>query len=920
MIDQRYLDKIEENRGRFCELNAIKFNRFQGLLPANIKRVINFIPFMLSINHPKLPGYVEGEVPVGIVDYAPDEETRKYVKAKFPSTRVEVPEGASFIHMLAVMGSVGTIAYNKKSDFDYWVCIDMRSVPADMLARFKRKVEEVQRWASAEAEVSVHLFVNDITRVKQNVFAEDEDEAFGSTIGEVLKDEFFRSSIIIAGRIPFWWVLPNFLKNSDYERLFAALPPDAAARYVDLGNLYKISREDFLGAALFQIIKSLGNPFKSILKLGVLEKYLFGQEESPILSQKMKMNVLRGNFDNNIIDSYLLMFKEVFDYYSATLEDKKLLEVLKQNLYLKVDPQISKYLKLIQDRREIPYKVEVMVRYCKDWGWDRGVISDLDNFENWEFGKTMAFWDSVKKFMLLSYQRIVSRLPTLNLKDKISESDFMLLSRKIKTHFRKERDKIEQLITFKDTPSEPILYIEPASQGVHELEWRLFKRNRSEENVFITTTIATEKDLLKLLAWTALNQIYDPVFTRLNIQSGYTRVNQNMAVEFVNAISNFFKPGKIRIRNEYFLNEEFRLLNLIILNFNLEGADAIKTVHHLYHTSWDESYLKEYEGEVNIPVILAAVLRDGVRLGRPFDDYCAVIAPEIYKKAFKRVQTIFRESYAAIVERGGKGEEASARFITRIGEQYVMVTRDGAEVNAQTFPSYAVLLAAKTLNPKPRMRYVFFDDEGPLAALDALYRMGREHHIVMAYEERGEAMLCYVIDENGNLFSFIRPTAQRDEVLVYLYGFCRSVLKRLKASSSFSLLAEGNILVHRLAFDKFGKFTVSDESINVHKRYIVGYSGERSIAVQVARHLSDETFYNVLFPDGVSSGFMSTGELYAVSDRIRKLRQAGHDLATCVRDITFTDLTDAEAKLGSTIYLLEKYKLESVIEKGLRQM
>ena len=226
----------------------------------------------------------------------------------------------------------------------------------------------------------------------------------------------------------------------------------------------------------------------------------------------------------------------------------------------------------------------------------------------------MKFWDSVKRFMLLSYQRITYQLPSLNLKNKISESDFILLNRKIKTHFRKEKDKIEQLITFKDTSYESILYIEPVSQGIQEVEWTLFKRNLSQSDTFIRSTIKSEKSLLRLLIWLAINKIYDQAFTRLNIQSGYSRVNQNQVIELLNNITGFFTEERINIKNEFYLKPEFKLLNFIIINFNIEGVDEIKSVHHLYHTSWGESYLKEYDSEDDVYRILLEVLQDGMKL------------------------------------------------------------------------------------------------------------------------------------------------------------------------------------------------------------------------------------------------------------------------------------------------------------------
>ncbi len=162
----------------------------------------------------------------------------------------------------------------------------------------------------------------------------------------------------------------------------------------------------------------------------------------------------------------------------------------------------------------------------------------------------------------------------------------MLLSRKIKTHFAREQDKIDNFITFKDTPSEAILYIEPVSQGIHEVEWRLFKRNKSEKDAFLSTTLRVEKNLLRLLMWMAVNGVYDPVFSRINIQSGYTRVNPTAVTELLNQVTALFTGDGIRIKNQYFLEPAFGLVNAVILNFNRENAESIQTVHHLYYTSW----------------------------------------------------------------------------------------------------------------------------------------------------------------------------------------------------------------------------------------------------------------------------------------------------------------------------------------------
>jgi adenylate cyclase class 1 len=141
------LSIIEENYNLFLKFNQMKTERFQQLFfNANIKRVINLIPALLSMNNKKIPGYVDGNCPYGIFEYKPDAETAKYIKAKFGVEFVP-PGRKGFIEMFAVMGSIGTIAYNRKSDFDYWACIDKTKTDSDGFSLFFFFFENVQKWA-----------------------------------------------------------------------------------------------------------------------------------------------------------------------------------------------------------------------------------------------------------------------------------------------------------------------------------------------------------------------------------------------------------------------------------------------------------------------------------------------------------------------------------------------------------------------------------------------------------------------------------------------------------------------------------------------------------------------------------------------------------------------------------------------------
>ena len=94
----------------------------------------------------------------GVFNYIPDSETQRYFKGRF-GVEISSPPGNSMVETLAVMGSVGTIAYNKKSDFDYWAVVDKNAATETEYLNFRKKVEAIQKWAMKEAGVEIHIFI-----------------------------------------------------------------------------------------------------------------------------------------------------------------------------------------------------------------------------------------------------------------------------------------------------------------------------------------------------------------------------------------------------------------------------------------------------------------------------------------------------------------------------------------------------------------------------------------------------------------------------------------------------------------------------------------------------------------------------------------------------------------------------------------
>ena len=121
-------------------------------------------------------------------------------------------------------------------------------------------------------------------------------ESSGSSQRNFLKEECYRTLLLIAGKIPFWWVVPAGITREDYSLFWNNLIKDAPYEsndYLDLGYMEDISREEFLGSALWQLTKGMKDPFKAILKMAMMERYLSEEHQGLLLCDMLKERLER---------------------------------------------------------------------------------------------------------------------------------------------------------------------------------------------------------------------------------------------------------------------------------------------------------------------------------------------------------------------------------------------------------------------------------------------------------------------------------------------------------------------------------------------------------------------------------------------------------------------------------------------------
>ncbi|HBE03092.1 MAG: hypothetical protein A2096_15880 [Spirochaetes bacterium GWF1_41_5] len=603
---KKFIGLLQTNRDRFAVFNQAKFQRFiNDIKKSDLVDFFQLLPYYLSRNHPALPGHVPGlAMPEGIECYTPDERTCSLLKKHhqiIPSPNSAAP----FISMFAVMGSIASVAYTKASDFDFWVCYDTNRIEDAQLVLYKQKLAQLSDLFRKRYHTPVHFFLNETGNLRRNVFSEDDSGGLSSTFGALLKDEFFRSSLHLAGRIPFWWAVPPGITQKKYDILYkTAEEQKALGDFVDIGNLEISRKEDFLGATFFQILKSIENPFKTILKIGLLEKYLLS-DETMLLADKLKTHVHSGILGEEVLDSYIFLYNEVNRFLLEIKASSDIINLVNTCFYLKAAPEVSRY---SHDFSNV--KVKIFRQYAALWKWDNTQLAYLDRYEGWEINDIKKLWNKIKTFIIFSYQKIKESLPEMKIESTVSQDDLQIIYRKIESCFSVLPGKIEKWLPFKDDVAENILYFQPVAEDYvsGKSVWEAYKTGYTANKNPVNILLNSAPTLLELLMWAAVNGLYAPGRTQVKIMSNFHRLDTGLVKIFLEAASELFqRPYKLR--NQHMLQKPFIIRAFFTINFHFPRDQQMRELCLVYQTSRDETHIKYFSREQDLLLIIEILVK-----------------------------------------------------------------------------------------------------------------------------------------------------------------------------------------------------------------------------------------------------------------------------------------------------------------------
>lgn len=606
-------EQILKSVDRFVAYNESRMARLLELMPIKKRAVFRTLPFLLQINHKDFPGYISHKMaPGGIFGWSMNNACLESLKKIFPQADLGedmdsfMPTNAS-IKSLLLMGSVGSVAQSPKSDFDFWVCIQKDKLNSMQYSLLEKKLLTIEEWADEKYELELHFFVTDIAMVKNNDFGSADKESAGTSQAKILKEEFYRTSVLVMGKIPFWWITPPTATASKYEELkqFVTKSQEIqSSLFIDLGNLSEISNEEFFGAAIWQICKAMDSPYKSVLKMALLQVFLDPKKKNQLLCNIIKRRVQEGHLDPQKdirqLDPYAVMFDTILEYYSEI--DKDILDLFATCLYIKST------LKIDQDFRKkerLNFKESLILDYINEWKWPQEKISDLNNYKEWNFQKVCVLGQEVHKFLIKAYQKLSEHLKSDQNNQLISKEDITIIGRKLDSFYSQKPLKVPYLKrAFETGLLQESVTISADFNKPKQQTWTLLRGQLSRGDIQhkdIRSHVLKQSDnIVESLIWAIHNRMIDHN-TSVYLLPNPSPITMTDIQDLINSIFSCFPTLKLsEISNQDLLGPQYHVKTLFILNFGSNRTiPHIATFTLTFKTNWGELYMESSQQNTN---------------------------------------------------------------------------------------------------------------------------------------------------------------------------------------------------------------------------------------------------------------------------------------------------------------------------------
>ena len=911
---------IKRTVGRFKALCHQRLKRIRATLTHEQRSFFDLLPLLWHTNHPMLPGFVSTDTPAGLIGYHPTREqlllARRYVRGFKVEKR---PHRQMPILGLYLMGSMGSLGQTAGSDLDFWLCYsgELDQANRDLL---RRKAELLTEHA-AEIGLHAHFFLMYDQAFRQGTVEELSKESSGTTQHTLLLEEFYRTGILIAGNPLLWWVVPPVHEDNytEYtERLIHSrfIRPE---QWLNFGGLHSLPAKEFFGVAHWQLFKGIDAPYKSLLKLMLLEAYAAEYPKIDWLCMETKRAVYTGEeLDINDVDPYRLILQRITRYLNARNEPDRL-QLARRAFYFKTG-QVLAHSHLPRDWRH-----EQMLKQCNSWGWHLPELALLDTRPEWKLERVVEERNALVSELSRSYRLLTEFAREQNASADLNTRELALLGRKLYAALDKRPGKIDRVNPgISRDLSERTLWLRRSND--QPIRWQLFLHPPQE---LPQTPTKTSISLVEILAWLHLNGIYErgTQIHHLPKPRGYGEPEQDKVLKTLlkqldrkttgdgslEAYADtargqqsiwFINVGKNPLAS--FADAGYQLISERIdpLSFSATHECLVANVEHLYTTSWGEVRVEHYDNGAE--GLLDCLCR-----------HLDLFAPHAYPPKPIAAYSFSSARGDAIARRVARLSQAIAeafhnfghdgRYLLRITDQYYQIhyrTDHYAWAPIGEAEELYDHLAESNGTFVPTLIDPMSLPDSPLPALMRRNVSG-EIQLYYHIQERGIALYCF--DEYGALFQQWAAGADEYHLMVQMQRFLDTFSSRRILSSGDGALAPTTRFT-RVTRRNDGDWQmvnikVPRTSVTDHTELVLTVNPGGRLFEGFSLRLGTREFESLMLGD----------DLYTqVAEHLRKLRCGIEPYP-----VYLTGVLSAEGDSGHTFSLIELLRLKQQVEERL---
>ena len=812
---------------RFLALNRERLGRALAALPQRQRPFIEVLPVLFHTNHPALPGFVSRDAPYGVAAYYPSDQalTAAGRVARTFDYKRRVPLTYD-VDALYLMGSPGTLAYSEHSDFDIWLC-HREDLPETAVEVLHRKAEGVAQWA-ATLDLEVHFYLMSAADARAGRFHGLSEQSSGSAQRQLLLDEFYRTALLVAGRQPLWWLVPPE-HDGEYEAYGGELLRRRfvdPAEVLDFGGLQGVPANEFLGAALWQLYKAVSSPYKSLLKILLLESYASEFPNPGLLAQRFKAAVYAGTRHLDRLDPYALMLEKVEGYLVAQ-GDRERLELAHRCLYFKTGQHLSRPRPPAQEDPR-PAQLRALVQA---WHWSDAQLQNLDLRDDWKLERVVDDRQRVVRALTRSYRALSAFARQHAPAAAISQRDMTILGRRLFAAFEHRVGKVQWIGGVRPGQlAESHLVLQRVRYDGRE-EWLVFRGSGTAQGGRLLPALRRTGTLVEALVWCHFNGVATER-TSVALEGEEQSVFGRELPLTLGALRRTFPaadPGEPSVEALAAPSRPLRacmLLNLGVdplasytrhglhlttdrldpLNYGAREDNLCLAIDYVFVTSWNEVFTARYEGADG----LVDCLRDWLAhaaLG-PVELTVHCFTPYRGPSIARRVQGLLEE--AAGVFAAGE-ERRGTRWLMKVSDVFFSVTFEGERPRVERVGD-ATALHEHLGSAMPGYAATRFDrGSSSGSVLPVVYACNSPGRVQVFYQVRGAEADVYVLDENGSLFTDTVPFHEELTLLTPYARFLEAVAFRQNASGlGRPAVGTGDPLeLYRLAPQRSGELAAS---------------------------------------------------------------------------------------------------------------